>query len=111
MEMLQSLKTGESAFRRTFGAPVLKNVGISSVGFTLQLPYPMSQLGCYVDRVRWFSAFLAGRAKDLRQDFQGARQSVFLRPSNPAHLVLIASLAPWTCIFHDLRFWTLRVEI
>jgi len=27
----------------------LLNVGISSVGFTLQLPYPMSQLGCYVN--------------------------------------------------------------
>ncbi len=28
---------------------LLLNVGISSVGFTLQLPYPMSQLGCYVN--------------------------------------------------------------
>jgi hypothetical protein len=36
------------------------NVGISSVGFTLQLPYPMSQLGCYVNlRVA------AGRARGL----------------------------------------------
>jgi hypothetical protein len=28
---------------------LLLNVGISSVGFTLQLPYPMSQMGCYVN--------------------------------------------------------------
>src|SRR5439155_621537 len=38
-------------------------------------------------------------------------QAVFLRPSDPADLVLIASFASWTCVFHSLRFGPLRVEI
>src|SRR6266704_3505709 len=38
-------------------------------------------------------------------------QAVFLRPSGPADLVLIASFASWTCVFHSLRFGPLRVEI
>ena len=38
-------------------------------------------------------------------------QAVFLRPSDPADLVLIASFASWTCVFHRPRFGPLRVEI
>src|SRR6185436_45219 len=39
------------------------------------------------------------------------RQAVFLHPPHPAHLILIASLAAWTCILRWLRFGTLGVEI
>src|SRR5205085_8213054 len=38
-------------------------------------------------------------------------QAVFLRPSHPADLVLITSLASWTCVFHRLRFGPFCVEI
>src|SRR5437016_4419280 len=50
------------------------NVGISSVGFTLQLPYPMSQLGCYVNlRVA------AGRARGI-SEYTGRSGGLQSRP-------------------------------